>query len=104
MNATNLSNQMLIECYRAIEVSSLKMLEAAKAEAWDDVVRCEGACAILIEQLRLRAKTETLDQSARDEKNSIMLKILRNDALIRNLVEPILESADSCCTRPKFLH
>jgi flagellar protein FliT len=80
------------------------MLEAAKAEEWDDVVRCEGACAILIEQLRLRAKSETLDQAARDEKNRIMLNILRNDALIRNLVEPVLEDVELGLNRPQYLH
>lgn len=95
---------MLIECYRAIEDSSVRMLEAAKAEAWDDVVRCEGACAILIEQLRLRAKSETLDQIAHEEKNRIMRNILRNDALIRNLVEPMLEDVESGFSRPQFLH
>ena len=44
--------QMLIDFYKAIEDSSAKMLEAAKAEDWDGVVRFEGACAVLIEQLR----------------------------------------------------
>ena len=51
--------QMLIDYYKAIEDSSLQMLEAAKSEDWDAVVRCEGACAVLIEQLRHRHRGET---------------------------------------------
>ena len=38
-------SQKLIDYYRAIEVASLQMLEAAKADDWDGVVRLEGTCA-----------------------------------------------------------
>jgi flagellar protein FliT len=82
--------QMLIDYYKAIEDSSLQMLEAAKSEDWDAVVRCEGACAVLIEQLRYRARSEELDAAARVEKARIMRRILGNDAQIRILAEPWL--------------
>ena len=39
---------MLIDYYKAIEASSRSMLEAAKAQDWEQVVRFEGACAVLI--------------------------------------------------------
>ena len=52
--------QTLIDFYRAIEATSLQMLDAAKAENWDEVVRLEGACAVLIEQLRFRSRSEDL--------------------------------------------
>ncbi len=83
-------SKMLIDFYKAIEDSSAKMLEAAKVEDWDGVVRFEGACAVLIEQLRQRAKSEELDASARVEKTRIMQRILNNDAQIRYLAEPWL--------------
>ena len=82
--------QLLIDYYKAIEHSSAKMLEAAKAEDWDEVVRYEGACAVLIEQLRERAPSEDLDASAKAEKSRIMMRILNNDAQIRYLAEPWL--------------
>lgn len=82
--------QMLIDYYKAIEDSSAKMLEAARAEDWDGVVRYEGACAVLIEQLRERARSEELDPVARAEKSRIMMRILNNDAQIRYLAEPWL--------------
>jgi flagellar protein FliT len=81
---------MLIDYYKAIEDSSLKMLNAAKAEDWDEVVRFEGACAVLIEQLRARARSEELLPAQRSEKTCIMQRILQNDAQIRYLAEPWL--------------
>jgi flagellar protein FliT len=81
---------MLIDYYKAIEDSSAKMLEAAKLEDWDGVVRYEGACAVLIEQLRARARSEELDPQSKAEKSRIMMRILNNDAQIRYLAEPWL--------------
>ena len=82
--------QKLIDYYRAIEDSSDKMLEAAKAEDWDEVVRLEGACAVLIEQLRYRSRSEDLLPEQRVEKTRIMQRILSNDAQVRHLAEPWL--------------
>ena len=82
--------QMLIDYYRAIEDSSRKMLEAAKAEDWDEVVRLEGACAVLIEQLRYSARNQDLLPEQRAEKTRIMQRILSNDAQVRYLAEPWL--------------
>ncbi len=83
-------SQMLIDYYKAIEDSSAKMLEAAKAEDWDGVMRFESVCAVLIEQLRQRARSEELDAESRIEKTRIMHRILNNDAQIRYLAEPWL--------------
>ncbi len=84
-------SQILIDYYKAIESSSVKMLEAAKAEDWDGVVRFEGVCSVLIEQLRDQATSEALDANARVEKTKIMRRILHNDAQIRYLAEPWLD-------------
>jgi flagellar protein FliT len=99
--------QMLIDYYKAIEDSSCKMLNAAKDEDWDQVVRFEGACAVLIEQLRVRAHSEELPPAQRTEKTRIMQRILQNDAQIRYLAEPWLvrcEQAMEENTPPAFLH
>lgn len=96
--------QMLIDYYRAIEDSSLKMLEAAKAEDWDQVVRFEGACAILIEQLRLKAGSEELQPEQRKEKTRIMQRILHNDSQIRYLAEPWLTHFEQRYLGSTLLH
>ncbi len=95
---------MLIDYYKAIESSSAKMLEAAKVQDWDGVVEQEGACAVLIEQLRFHARSETLDEKTRKEKTQIMLRILRNDALIRDLAEPWLDRIEHQLGQPRILH
>lgn len=79
---------MLIDYYKAIEDSSRKMLVAAQSEDWEEVVRFEGACAVLIEQLRAKASSEMLLPGQQSEKIKIMQRILQNDALILFLAEP----------------
>lgn len=96
---------MLIDYYKAIEDSSAKMLAAAKAEDWDGVMRFEGSCAVLIEQLRARGRTEELDAQSLAEKSKIMRRILNNDAQIRYLAEPWLDHFEQKLDgQPAFLH
>lgn len=85
----------LLDYYRAIEDSSARMLEAARERDWDEVVRHEGACAVLIEQLRFRSQTEQMGKLDREEKTRIMQRILRNDAEIRLLAEPWLAQVEN---------
>lgn len=96
---------MLIDYYKAIEDSSAKMLEAARLKDWDGVVRHEGACAVLIEQLRYKAQQSELLPEHRREKMRIMQRILRNDAQIRNLAEPWMDQFEKMFERqPMVVH
>lgn len=96
----------LLDYYKAIESTSTQMLAAAHSEDWDEVVRLEGACAVLIEQLRHEARQQALPPEHRAEKNRIMLSILRHDAQIRSLAEPWLNDLDDMLAgqRTKLLH
>ena len=80
----------LLDYYRAIDDASQKMLQAAQTENWDQVVRLEGACAVLIAQLRYKSRDTDLAPAERKEKVQIMQRILRTDAEIRCLAEPWL--------------
>jgi len=98
-------SQQLIDYYKAIEDSSAKMLAAARSEDWEQVVRFEGACAVLIEQLRARAQSEQLMPEQRAEKTRIMQRILNNDAQIRYLAEPWLTHCEQNMDGPRqYLH
>ncbi|MDM0014765.1 flagellar protein FliT [Variovorax sp. J22P168] len=98
-------HERLMDYYKAIEASSRQMLEAARAEEWDEVVRCEGACAVLIERLRFLSKSQELPKGQRAEKSLIMQRILRNDAEIRVLAEPWLSTfAEMFDTRLQLIH
>ena len=84
----------LLSFYEAIEQASADMLNAAKAGDWDQVVKLEGACVLLISQLKHAARQAPLDAEASKAKSRIMQRILINDAEIRHLAEPWLQDLD----------
>ena len=84
----------LLSYYEAIEQASADMLSAAKAGDWDQVVKLEGACVLLISQLKHAARQAPLDPAAAKAKSRIMQRILINDAEIRHLAEPWLQDLD----------
>lgn len=84
----------LLSYYEAIEQASADMLTAAKAGNWDQVVKLEGACVLLISQLKHAARNAPMDSEASKAKSRIMQRILINDAEIRHLAEPWLQELD----------
>jgi len=95
----------LMNFYEAIERASADMLNAARTGDWDQVVKLEGACAVLISQLKHAARDQALQADESKLKSRIMQRILLNDAEIRHLAEPWLEDLDHMMAgRPKTLH
>ena len=88
-------NDNLLNYYEAIERASADMLEAARAGNWDQVLKLEGACVLLISQLKHAARTEKLAPESMQMKARIMQRILVNDAEIRILAEPWIEDLDN---------
>ena len=88
------SEASLLNYYEAIEQASRDMLRAAREGNWDHVVKLEGACAMLISQLRHAASKRTLGPEETRLKSRIMQRILVNDAEIRQLAEPWLDDLD----------
>ena len=98
-------NDTLLSFYEAIERASQEMLAAARGGNWDEVVKLEGACALLISQLKHAACNQALAPDEAKTKSRIMQRILLNDAEIRHLAEPWLEDLDNLLAgRPKTLH
>lgn len=98
----------LLSYYEAIERASADMLNAARSGNWDEVVKLEGACVLLISQLKNAAQdhaTEAMQGEAARVKSRIMQRILVNDAEIRQLAEPWLQDLDDTLAgRRKTLH
>ncbi len=95
----------LLTYYEAIERASQDMLDAARGGNWDEVVKLEGACAVLIAQLKHAAGRRPLVAEEAQLKSRIMQRILVNDAEIRQLAEPWLEELDQILAgRPTTLH
>jgi len=85
----------VLQHYRLIEQTSQKMLEAAQADDWDQVVRLESICTVLIAGLRRELRTNPLSPQDQAEKFRIMKRILQRDAEIRLLSEPWLSDVPS---------
>jgi flagellar protein FliT len=95
----------LMNYYEAIERASADMLAAARVGDWDQVVKLEGACVLLITQLKNAAQSAAVDTDTAKAKSRIMQRILINDAEIRHLAEPWLADLDQMLAgRPKTLH
>lgn len=98
-------NANLLNYYEAIERASHDMLEAARTGNWDEVIKLEGACAVLISQLKHAATQRPLEAEEAQLKTRIMQRILVNDAEVRQLAEPWLEQLDELLAgRTKTLH
>jgi flagellar protein FliT len=107
----------LLSYYEAIERASADMLNAAREGKWDEVLKLEGACVLLISQLKHAAQKPGeegaegqaddagLDLDAAKVKSRIMQRILVNDAEIRHLAEPWLQELDDTLSgRHQTLH
>jgi flagellar protein FliT len=112
----------LLTYYEAIEKASADMLSAAREGNWDEVVKLEGACVLLISQLKHAAQehedaaasaaaaadaaqAQAQAQEAARMKSRIMQRILVNDAEIRHLAEPWLQDLDDTLAgRHRTLH
>ena len=98
-------NSALLNYYEAIEKASQDMLAAARCGNWNEVLKLEGACALLISQLKHRASEKPLGEDEAQFKARIMQRILVNDAEIRQLAEPWLDDLnDLLAARPKTVH
>ena len=51
----------LLNYYEAIEQASLDMLNAVRGGQWDEVVRLESACALLISVLKRSASSPVVE-------------------------------------------
>ena len=99
-------NSSLSSYYEAIEKASAEMLDAARAGNWDHVIKLEGACVLLISQLKNAARGAALSTDEHQLKSRIMQRVLVNDAEIRHLAEPWLQDLDDTLSgrRAQSLH
>ena len=98
-------NTHLLSNYEALEKASTDMLSAAREADWDQVIKLEGACVLLIAQLKQAASQQGLPAEEAKLKTRIMQRILVNDAEIRSLAEPWLEDLDRMLAgKTRILH
>lgn len=98
-------NSTLLNFYEAIERASADMLDAARSGNWEHVIKLEGACVLLISQLKNAAREQVLSEDESQLKSRIMKRVLVNDAEVRQLAEPWLDDINNLLHgRRKTLH
>ncbi len=80
----------LIDRYEEVAQLSRGMLAAAQRDDWDEVVRLETRCQLLIEYLKRAARIEPLSPNEQRRRIALLRDILRDDAKIRARAEPWL--------------
>jgi flagellar protein FliT len=88
----------LLEHYEAIAAASRRMLEAARADDWDEVAREEDRCRTLIGGLQRARASGALPRGDRRVRLALLRAILADDAEIREIAEPWLRQLDALLT------
>jgi flagellar protein FliT len=85
----------LLDCYERIASATHDMLEAARAADWPALDRSEHTCRTWIAYVeRMGDPHAVLDAQGRHRRMEILRGVLRDDAEIRNLLEPCLGRVD----------
>ena len=80
----------IIAQYAAIAASSGRMLAAARAGDWDELIDAEEECAGRVAVLQALGHVAPRDEYERNTRVGLLKTILAHDAEIRELTEPWL--------------
>lgn len=79
----------VIENYESLSSITALMREAAAQGEWDRLVDLENQCRQRVEVMKAAdTATPVLDESSRKRKVELIIKILADDAAIRNYTQP----------------
>lgn len=81
----------LLDYYHEIENTSNRMLEAARSGDWEQVSELEAVCEGLISLIQRFGPEHAMDSAQRAEKARVMQQVLRMDAEIRTLLDPLIQ-------------
>lgn len=86
-----------LDCYEAIAMATRRMLDAAKAADWPALDAGERECRTWIERIeRLGSPDAVLDREGRRRRIELLRGMLRDDAALRDLLQPWLGRVDRC--------
>lgn len=80
----------ILEHYQEIALITGEMLTAAQAGDWDTAMAHGQQYCELVERLRIAEPTAPLDEAGRAMKYDLLVRILENDAMTRDLALPQL--------------
>lgn len=82
-----MSSQDIITLYQAMSAITGEMLVAARAEDWELLAILESRCSAHVQTLKEKEPLQALSSLEREQKISIIQKILADDSEIRKLTE-----------------
>ena len=89
-----------LDCYEAVAERTHRMLEAARSADWSAFQRTERECRAWIERIELMGDPNVvLDASGRKRRFELVNRMLRDDAKLRDLLQPSLGRVDRCVAR-----
>jgi flagellar protein FliT len=89
--ATMLLMPAQIEIYEQMCALSTRMVEAARANDWEQLIDLERSVAALRASLMKEPEGGTIDAFESEKKSALIQKILKDDAEIRSHTEPWME-------------
>ena len=91
------AQQHLLDGYEAIAVATRRMLDAARAGDWHAFDARSRECNTWMERVeRLGAAHALLDAEGRRRRMELLSGVLRDDAALRDLLQPWLGQVDRC--------
>jgi len=96
--ATMLPMPAQIEIYEQMCALSTRMVEAARANDWEQLIDLERSVAGLRETLVYESEGGTIDAFEAEKKRALIQQILRDDAEVRRHTEPWMEQVRSFLT------
>jgi flagellar protein FliT len=86
-----------LDCYEAVAERTHRMLQAARAADWSAFERTERECRAWIERIEMMGDPNAvLDAQGRRRRFELVTRMLRDDARLRDLLEPSLGRVDRC--------
>ncbi|MEW6513309.1 MAG: flagellar protein FliT [Pseudomonadota bacterium] len=89
--ATMLLMPAQIEIYEQMCALSTRMVEAARANDWEQLIDLERSVSGLRETLANESENGTIDAFEAEKKRALIQQILRDDAEVRRHTEPWME-------------
>ena len=80
-----------IEIYQRMSALSAQMVEAARANNWEQLVALEKSVAALRDILMVEEDNSTISPREADLKRALIQRVLDDDAEIRRYTEPRME-------------
>jgi flagellar protein FliT len=82
----------MLDLYEKIAGHALAMEDAAASGDWERVMQLERQCAILVMCLRQHDTSVPLSVAQRERKVMLITQILRSDAHVRSMAQPVMNA------------